>query len=99
MSSSVLFVDTETTGLERPEIVQLACASVSWHGDPIRVDFGRSALMLMNGPVSLGALATHHLLPSDLEVGPPGGPQEACALPGCPECGYGPRKVRVSDDG
>lgn len=61
---TALILDTETTGINEPEVVQLA------HTQPMNSPFDIPLLTLKewrpNKPISLGALATHHILDEEL---------------------------------
>ena len=70
--SAAIVLDTETTGIDAPEVIQLAwvgpldspaCAEVE--GDTTCYMYRPSK------PISLGALATHHILDEDLADCPP----------------------------
>lgn len=67
-----MLVDTETTSATEPQVIELARAEVTARpgpefimGEPIVERFKPSK------PIELGALATHHILPEELEDCPP----------------------------
>lgn len=60
-----IIIDTETTGTENPEVIELA-----WEQYPIVVFRERKTgweRFKPARPMQMGALATHHILPSELE--------------------------------
>lgn len=61
-----IIFDTETTGIENPEVIETAWMDVQ---DPSQI----AVVMRFkpSKPITLGALATHHILPSELEHEPP----------------------------
>lgn len=73
-----IIFDTETTGLESPECIELAYAFVEeglWGLSEIQEE-----RFLNSKPIEWGALATHHILPSMLESCRP---SSEAALPQC----------------
>ena len=65
---SAIIIDTETTGVDKPEVIQLAwleCCDSPLEGGKISAI--TSKMFAATGPIQLGALATHHIIPSDLE--------------------------------
>ena len=54
-------IDTETTGLEEPELIQVAYIDVF---EPMQRSYQG---FRPSKPIEYGALATHHILPSDLD--------------------------------
>lgn len=77
--TSLLVLDTETTGLPEkgsnmmPEIIEMAYTHIVCHSDDFDSLFEPSKCESFNSyyepsiPVTLGAIATHHILPSQLE--------------------------------
>jgi exodeoxyribonuclease X len=63
--STAIVLDTETTGVDQPDVIQLA------YTEPLDSPFARgNSRVLMfrpTKPMQLGALATHHIIESDLE--------------------------------
>jgi exodeoxyribonuclease X len=62
-----IIIDTETTGVEKPEVIQLAWVNA---GSPLsggNSNAIQSEMFAPTGKIQLGALATHHIIPSDLE--------------------------------
>lgn len=73
-----IILDTETTGLENSEVIELAFAEVGENLMPSGDVF--HSYYKPEKPSTLGALAVHHILPSDLEGRPPS--NKACIPPG-----------------
>lgn len=65
-------VDTETTGQNAPEVIEFAYADVTVKPGPV-FEMGPAVCERFKPtkPIELGALATHHILPSELEDCPP----------------------------
>jgi len=65
---SACIIDTETTGLVEPEVIQLATTQpLSDPGELYQPDISVSEqLFKPNKPISIGAMATHHIIPDDL---------------------------------
>lgn len=61
--STAVILDTETTAVENPEIIELAYATFSFENVPVH---RMSHLYCPRGPITYGAMATHHILPEDL---------------------------------
>lgn len=59
---SAIIIDTETTGFDNPEVIELAY--VNYPED--EGDCGFRARFKPSRPIEWGALATHHILPEDL---------------------------------
>lgn len=62
---SAILIDTETTGVDEPEVIELAYLPIASpaampEGDGVQMQFRPSK------PISLGAMATHHIIPEDL---------------------------------
>lgn len=70
MNASAVVIDTETTGLDAPEIVEVAHVHVDVAGNVIAPG-GWCGRFKPSKPISLGALATHHILDEDLRDAPP----------------------------
>lgn len=73
---TAIIFDTETTGLDAPEVIEAAWMYVDPTGGIL--DIGQTLRFAPSKPISLGALATHHIMDEDL-VGCP--PSTTCALP------------------
>lgn len=67
---STLVFDTETTGLDSPEVIEAAWLEVESPQD-LHVKDSFYARYRPEGAISYGAMATHHILPEDLEGCPP----------------------------
>jgi exodeoxyribonuclease X len=65
-------LDTETTGFDEPAVIELASAPVTAIPGP-RFTMGEATVHRFKPPkqIQLGAMATHHILPADLEDCPP----------------------------
>jgi exodeoxyribonuclease X len=68
--SSAIILDTETTGTDAPDPVQLA------HSRPLEhplCDIGGTMCLYFKPrkPISIGAMATHHIIDADVENAPP----------------------------
>lgn len=67
---SAIFLDTETTGIDDPDVIQLAhtlpLGSPASDLGPISVWYFKPTK-----PITLAAMATHHIIPADLERAPP----------------------------
>lgn len=63
----MLILDTETTGVDNPEVIQLAFATIAGG----RMGETKSYSFRPSRPISWGALATHHILEEDLVFSPP----------------------------
>lgn len=67
---SAIFIDTETTGLVDPDVIELA------HSLPIEAPTTNPPGLVSvyrfkpKKPISIGAMATHHIIPTDLENEP-----------------------------
>ena len=61
---TALIIDVETTGGDANQVIELAAMTLD--GEPV-VD----QLYKPSCPITCGALAVHHILPSDLEGKPP----------------------------
>lgn len=66
---TAIVFDTETTGLEAPEIIEAAWAQVDLQGRQLGVV--ESARFRPDKPITLAALATHHIKDEDLHDCPP----------------------------
>lgn len=64
-------LDTETTGLVNPEVIEFACAEVTTEPDVRPIVFKMGALLAERykpvNQISLGAMSTHHIIPEDLD--------------------------------
>ncbi len=65
MSGEAVILDTETTGFDEPDVIELA------HTDPILAPFDREPLVHCSRfkprkPITYGALATHHIFEGEL---------------------------------
>jgi exodeoxyribonuclease X len=68
--SGAIILDTETTGLDDPEVIALAHTSVL--ESPTNLSGGIGLQFFKpSKPISLGALATHHIIDEDLVDAPP----------------------------
>lgn len=65
---SAIIFDTETTGLDAPEVVEAAWVFIDVHGV---TGEGFNARFCPSKPISLGAMATHHIMDEDLVDFPP----------------------------
>lgn len=69
MTSTAIILDTETTGFDNPDVIQLA------HSDPAEspfvFDMCHTLMFCPTKPIALGALATHHILDEELQGFPP----------------------------
>lgn len=64
-------LDTETTGFdEKDQIVEAACVTLESSGDEWNIVAMRSALVMPQVPISIGARATHHITDEELEDAP-----------------------------
>lgn len=74
MQGTVLLFDTETTGVgDKPEVIECAWSFLFDDGVPFvpRLGFGAETdgygRWKPEGEITLGAMATHHIIPSDLD--------------------------------
>lgn len=75
MLREALILDTETTDIEDPEVIQLAWIKV----DQVLNELERfNKLYKPDGQISFGAMATHHIMPEHLKGGLP---SELAAVP------------------
>lgn len=62
-----IILDTETTGLDKPEVIELACAE-------FRLDYALGNISVSryrpSKPIQWGAMAIHHILPDELHQCP-----------------------------
>jgi len=65
-----LVIDTETTGLDAPEVVEVAWVWVGIDGMLVAPG-GKVSRFLPSKPILLGAMATHHIMDEDLADCPP----------------------------
>lgn len=63
--SKAIVLDTETTGTDKPDVIQLAYSEPA--DTPFAVNTCHCRMFRPTKPISLGALATHHILPEELE--------------------------------
>jgi exodeoxyribonuclease X len=63
----IYVVDTETTSVEKPEVIELAWLQI---GFPITVSSSYEQRFRPKGAISYGAMAVHHILPQELENKP-----------------------------
>lgn len=68
---NALLLDTETTGLDAPELVQAAWLVVDIAGEIVPHWGGEVSHWRPSKPISLGAMATHHIMDEDLANFPP----------------------------
>lgn len=71
---SALILDTETTGIDEPEVIEMAWLGPLTLGPlegPMGPTCGGSQSFRPSKPISLGAMATHHIIDSDLLDCPP----------------------------
>lgn len=67
---SAIILDTETTGVDAPEVIELAfSALMATPREYAGLDDG--ARFKPSKPIALGAMATHHIIPDDLVNCPP----------------------------
>jgi exodeoxyribonuclease X len=73
-------IDTETSGIKDPEVIEFAHAEIKAKPGPV-FEMGESIVdrYKPTKPIELGALATHHILPEELDGCPPS--PETFALP------------------
>lgn len=73
-------IDTETTGIDEPQVVEFAAAPVTAAKGPT-FTMGETSVLRFKPtkPIALGAMATHHIVPADLDDCPP--PPERYDLP------------------
>ncbi len=68
MTNAIVF-DTETTGVDAPDVIELACTIPL--ADPSELHAPVIPIASMRWkptkPIALGAMATHHIIPEDLE--------------------------------
>lgn len=65
-------VDTETTGLDAPQIIEFASAPVTAAAGPkFTIGIATAKRYKPTKPITLGAMATHHILPEELAHCPP----------------------------
>jgi exodeoxyribonuclease X len=80
---TILF-DCETTGLTEPQIIEWAYVEVDFPFKEMNDEYGiQQGRCKPSKPIEFGALATHHILESDLENEPP---SSGMRLP--PDIGY-----------
>jgi exodeoxyribonuclease X len=80
VSASAWVIDTETTGQDAPQVIELAHAEVVANPGPaFEMRDPTLHRFKPTKPIELGALATHHILPEDLADCPP--PPEKFDLP------------------
>lgn len=65
---SAVVIDTETTGFDAPEVIELAWAN--WTDDEAAA-FGECHRYKPSKPIDWGAMAVHNIIPADLEGKPP----------------------------
>lgn len=67
--STCIILDTETTGLDDPEVIQLATTEpLRDPGDLYQPDINISEqLFRPTKPITIGAMATHHIIPDDVK--------------------------------
>lgn len=63
--NAAIILDTETTGIDAPEVISLAHSDVLEGPDALRGNM-RLLFFKPSKPISLGALATHHIIDEDL---------------------------------
>lgn len=61
---SAIIFDTETTGLDAPEVIEAAWLEIDIDAKPL--DVGYMSRHKPSKPISLGAMATHHIRDEDL---------------------------------
>lgn len=61
---TAIIFDTETTGLDEPEIVEAAWLPIDVAGEPL--DAITCSRYRPSKPITLGAMATHHIIDADL---------------------------------
>ncbi len=67
---SAIIFDTETTGIESPEVISAAWLRLDAPGS-LRVTKSFDQMFKPKGPISLGAMAVHHIMDEDLVDCPP----------------------------
>lgn len=65
---NAIIFDTETTGLDAPEVIETAWVRIDIAGNKLG---GQVDRFRPSKPISLGAMATHHIMDEDLEDAPP----------------------------
>jgi exodeoxyribonuclease X len=66
--TKAVMVDCETTGLDEPEVIQLAFSrSFAWGEEPTAEDYS-VLLFKPSKPITPGAKAAHHIIEADLET-------------------------------
>ena len=63
---SIYLIDTETTGLKDPQVIQLAWMRLAFDGVYILVDGTFNRFYRPSKEIELGALCTHHISLMDL---------------------------------
>ena len=77
-----IILDTETTGIEEPDVIELAWVElneVSWQLAPVFQQYFENTQ-----PIGFGAMATHHIIPSMVA----GKPNQSCVASALPEVTY-----------
>lgn len=85
--SGAIILDTETTGLDAPEVIALA-NTTAFEGPTNLTGAIGLQYFKPSKPISLGALATHHIIDEDLSDAPLAGPLGAaggCRIPHRPQ--------------
>src|SRR5690625_7221091 len=67
---TAIIFDTETTGTQQPQVIEAAWLRVD-HPGSLNITEEYEARFQPSEPISLGALATHHILDEELEGCPP----------------------------
>ena len=67
---TAIIFDTETTGTQQPQVIEAACLRLD-HPCTLNITEDYEARFQASEPISLGALATHHILDEELEGCPP----------------------------
>lgn len=81
-----IIFDTETTGLQDPEVIEAAWMAVDFGQDPQGQTVLREGEPVVrryrpSGRISMGAMATHHIMEEDLAHEPP--PTASRCRPAC----------------
>lgn len=77
--NNAIILDTETTDIDEPEVIQLAYRPVVLDGGTLVAGETVAKMFKPSKPIAFGAMATHHILLDDLEDESPA--SEAPAMP------------------
>jgi exodeoxyribonuclease X len=79
-TTAAIVFDTETTGFTNPEVIELSWVALTDRTFE-KEDYIHCDRFRPEGPIELGAVATHHILPSDLRYCPPSAEAKLPASP------------------